>query len=52
MTKDERERLRGEVRRLAVELVCYTHPRHRRKREELAERIAELRRLLGTRRRR
>lgn len=49
VSKTERERIREEIKRLALELVCYTHPRHRRKREELVERIAELHRRLRTR---
>lgn len=52
MSKIERERIREEIKRLAVELVCYTHPKHRRKREGLAERIAELQRQLKTRQKR
>lgn len=50
MSKTEREQIRAEIKRLALELVCYRHPRHRRKREELAERIAELHRRLKGRR--
>ena len=45
MTKKQ---IRDEIRRLAVEITCYTHPRHRRKIAKLEARNAELQRLLLT----